>query len=1033
MSIKIKSIEIEAFRAYQEKQIFDFVNSSSNKLANLVVIYAPNGFGKTSLYDAVEWSFTGKINRISKNTNIRNIADEEQGSILRNTKSERNFGRVKIIGDNNNILEIQTKIVGQSNRKTDYSEGNEINISEGFQEVKRRKNDFTSVNLLAHDTIDAFLRFSTPKERYDVLSNFWDSNDDTKIYKTIVAINKEVVKKEEHISDEIKNLQKDLTNISFSHEKLQTIISLIKKFNLNSSGLLLQEDIYNNIKFNLEKSIQYRTNISELNREVENKLIYTNSLKLEYSTYIEYQNKVTLINGQRVEFENILVRWKELENSENKLEELNDKLIKGLSLLEKYNKVFQNLNNYNAIDKVMKNIYTHNHQLQIEITNVSLIISNIEKDININNTLIKEIEVKINENIQVAQLINIKYIEYKNFNYKRELINRRISTLNTLISIREKKIKDLQISIEQLTGYLKLDKMLIKTTEYNYGKYKQELLIVRNTYLEYYEFNKKLEEKQNEYIQFGKINEQLNEVIKYGKTIAEELHTTKCPLCNIEHFTFESLMISINSNIEDTLGLEKISIKINEMKLELLQIETRYLSQFEVFKNHLINEIELLTKLISKENLHINFCKSLISNKKSRLKEIEKDLLDITTYFSLNKIDIHNFEAARQGLINQIALDEQSLKQHLPNKELKQNELEKQQELLKINNDIIQLNNLRLAEQTTNPLYIEVSSLLNNLNINIDTNISQMIKEIESKVLSYSQEIEILKNSISLSKRELFELDDVKELGQKIIKLNNDILIANDWITTYKNRYSNLISNRNDEVDLNKLNDFEIDIKRKIELNQNILNNLTEILEHINYLNENKDWIDKNSKLIELKKDLEKVSNAKLELLYSKKIGAEFITNRINEYFNLNIINQIYSKIDPHPESTYVDFEPDFTNDNPELNVHAYNDERTNKIAPILYLSSAQVNILSLSIFLARSLQGKNYILNTIFMDDPVQHLDSINTLSFIDLLRTIITDLDRQIIISTHSESFYNLIKRKIDPDYFDAKFIELKGFGQL
>ena len=211
------------------------------------------------------------------------------------------------------------------------------------------------------------------------------------------------------------------------------------------------------------------------------------------------------------------------------------------------------------------------------------------------------------------------------------------------------------------------------------------------------------------------------------------------------------------------------------------------------------------------------------------------------------------------------------------------------------------------------------------------------------------------------------------------------------------------------------------------------MNNLTEILEHINYLNENKNWLDKNSKLVELKKELEKVSKAKLELVYAKKLGAEFITNRINDYFNLNIINQIYSKIDPHPESTYIDFEPDFTNDNPELNVHAFNDERTKKIAPILYLSSAQVNILSLSIFLARSLQGKNYILNTIFMDDPVQHLDSINTLSFIDLLRTIITDLDRQIIISTHSESFYNLIKRKIDPDYYEAKFIELKGFGQL
>ena len=680
MSIKIESIEIEAFRAFETKQLFDFVNSSSNKLANLVVIYAPNGFGKTSLFDAVEWCFTGKINRISKNTNIKNIADEEQGSILRNTKSLGNYGRVKIIGDNDNILEVQTKIVGQSNRKTDYSEGNDIIISEGFQEVKSKKNDFTSINLLAHDKIDAFLRFSSPKERYDVLSNFWDSNDDTKIYKTIVSINKEVVKKEEHISNEIENLQNDLINISFSQEKVSNIISLIKKFNLNKLGFLLHEDIYNNIKYNLEKSIQYRTSISELNREIENKLIYVNSLKKEYSNYIEYQNKEILLNEQRTEFTNILIKYTESENNEKKLMELNNDQIKILSQLEKYNKVFQGVDNYKIIDNAIKNIYIENHKVQKEITEISLIISNLENDIYIANNYAKELEAKINQKTQVAQLIDIKFIDYKYSNYKNEFLSKRILKLDKLVSIRQKKIKNLQISTEQLNGYLKLDKMLLEKTEYNYGKYKQELLLVRNTYLQYYELNNKLEEKQKEYIQFGKINEQLNEVIKYGKTIVEELHISKCPLCNIEHSTFESLMISINSNIEDPLGLEKISSKINEIKSSIVLIETRYLSELESFKNCLKDEIADLTKSIGRENIHINFCNSQINNKKSRINDIEKNVRDITAYFLMNEIDLDNFDVSRQGFINQIALEEQTLKQYLSNKEFKQNELEKQQE-----------------------------------------------------------------------------------------------------------------------------------------------------------------------------------------------------------------------------------------------------------------------------------------------------------------------------------------------------------------
>ena len=145
------------------------------------------------------------------------------------------------------------------------------------------------------------------------------------------------------------------------------------------------------------------------------------------------------------------------------------------------------------------------------------------------------------------------------------------------------------------------------------------------------------------------------------------------------------------------------------------------------------------------------------------------------------------------------------------------------------------------------------------------------------------------------------------------------------------------------------------------------------------------------------------------------------------------IINQIYGRIDPHPNLTYIKFAPEFTKDVPELSIHAYSGDGGQRVSPILYLSSAQVNILSLSIFLARSLQSNDNALNTIFMDDPIQHLDSINILTFIDLLRTITTEMDRQIILSTHNDSFYRLIKKKIDPEYFNAKYLELETYGIL
>ena len=78
-------------------------------------------------------------------------------------------------------------------------------------------------------------------------------------------------------------------------------------------------------------------------------------------------------------------------------------------------------------------------------------------------------------------------------------------------------------------------------------------------------------------------------------------------------------------------------------------------------------------------------------------------------------------------------------------------------------------------------------------------------------------------------------------------------------------------------------------------------------------------------------------------------------------------------------------------------------------------------------------LTEKDTTLNTIFMDDPIQHLDGINLLAFIDLLRTITTVMGRQIVISTHNEHFYNLIKVKMDDRYYLSRFIELNSVGEI
>ena len=89
---------------------------------------------------------------------------------------------------------------------------------------------------------------------------------------------------------------------------------------------------------------------------------------------------------------------------------------------------------------------------------------------------------------------------------------------------------------------------------------------------------------------------------------------------------------------------------------------------------------------------------------------------------------------------------------------------------------------------------------------------------------------------------------------------------------------------------------------------------------------------------------------------------------------------------------------------------------------PELFFSSAQLNTVALSMFLGGALSTANPNVQSIFIDDPVGHFDDLNVLSFIDVLRTIITETGWQIVISTHEESFYELMKVKLSPRYYNC-----------
>lgn len=100
----LKSISIQNFRAYRTKRVFELGSA-------VTVLYGPNGFGKTSFFDALDFAVTGGVGRLAKAPGgLERVAKhlDSQGDSSEVSLSFEREGRTHVItrnlNDNNNAL-----------------------------------------------------------------------------------------------------------------------------------------------------------------------------------------------------------------------------------------------------------------------------------------------------------------------------------------------------------------------------------------------------------------------------------------------------------------------------------------------------------------------------------------------------------------------------------------------------------------------------------------------------------------------------------------------------------------------------------------------------------------------------------------------------------------------------------------------------------------------------------------------------------------------------------------------------------------
>lgn len=148
------------------------------------------------------------------------------------------------------------------------------------------------------------------------------------------------------------------------------------------------------------------------------------------------------------------------------------------------------------------------------------------------------------------------------------------------------------------------------------------------------------------------------------------------------------------------------------------------------------------------------------------------------------------------------------------------------------------------------------------------------------------------------------------------------------------------------------------------------------------------------------------------------------------------LMNDIYTRLDPHPTFTKLDFVVDRYRARGTANAAVVDEAQELVANPLVVFSSAQTNVVVLSTFLALGWSALQRSLPFVMLDDPLQSLDDVNVLGFADLIRSM--RLDKQIIVSTHEERFARLLERKLsgynpDEDVIVHRFLSWDREGPV
>jgi len=1055
LMMKVKSVEIQAFKSYRKKEdgTFDFMLHHLDKPANFVSLYAPNGFGKTSFFDAVDYAITGTIGRYIRYPDL--VKKNKEDAKYHNKQGEIQF----LIRNKDASESLETNVsihtTGLTNSfVSEYPKLRRGTCDYDFTKKRRAGSAFIDAVLLSQEAIDSFLRETNAKERYDkFVKNIGGFGEINNQRIALIAVDNDIQILLKNLNQSIDECESSLKKIEQHLNPIEDANKLIERLNQETAEPFSQFDPRHGQR-------EHEALLSKL-------------------TVFRHQasNTLTIVAKKQEDAQEILIN---LLATQRKIERLSkkereEKLVnEALGHVEMINKLStekstieselkKHLRNKETIEQYIRDLHVF-----VEHQNILRDLEHKQIDLETKLKIASASKIKNDQKLteKRSELGNLlsSIEDKKEAQDAAKLHFSRLSELETeqeklqaqLIAYNSKKIRESVVALEQnmkrvsaLTIAVTADEVtstLLKKHELNLlldyqQKYLKDQLAIQNVTEELRSVKERLSETHEQ-------SQGIQELLSLASDIIEHTKQSSCPVCQQKYENAQILKDRISSNpvlsdVEKNLTTELQNLQAKLISYQKQAKEVKYSFDERVQDHKVIFDLsyrEALQDENKQQSQHAAILASINQNasllKELRGKVLNKQEAEYKQYIVDQSNKVQRKIAVVKGEVELYEKSFNSSEQQL-------DKLNTEQSKLTISNDYQHKiaepfdglhDYLVLAGQSPNntegDLLTFFKEQLDHLQKRIHVtdgrkaDIYHRITGFETLLAPVYRgitrdnlivKLEALVSEIGKIRSDLSSFEDLlQELELSQPQNTVDWNLCREHISDYVNQLESesvkkrIVLNEAGSLEELSLQALKFQDPKEFEQRLSVLNQ-----QRIGYVGISAD----------LKADVEKIDT--------------YIRSKTNAYFKTDLINQLYAAIDPHPEFKKIHFECKVDGQNKfGLYISAIAPNTNDEISPTLTFSSAQINVLALSIFLAQALTAKDDKGNDvecIFIDDPVQSVDSINSLSFIDLVRAICLRYDKQIILSTHDENFHELLRKKIPPNILPAKYLRLASFGKV